>query len=520
MISYPDNSILVPAKLIYLDDERRPIDDDHVRSLAEEISETQLNSLPTVLDMREPGSYPEMREYYKLAFDFACYFLVAGAHRVCAMRDYLEEELIPVAVFSGPMFPSRKMQLEYSENNKRLDESWQTKVQGIAKIHQQLVREGRDRGDKWSLLATGGVLGLSKGNVSINVQLAEALKDKQSPLWMCDTATSAYNLLLKGSQDALVKEKMRRSKEQREAAIDPIVLAKERAPQLGMHPADFVEKIGTKSMPVTPATPAPTNHRVDLGLYHEDCRETMAKLQANYFDGIFTDPMYGVDARSISNRNHTFLNKFKQFQEKGMQFKEIELLMDCLPDFFRILKPNAWFCFYYDLEHHEKLYMACEAAGFKVQRWPQLWIKTHACRNDAARFNTTKNYEPIMVCRKGDALLQTAVPRSTFAASREACDFVKANKDHPFVKPYDAWKNIVEPRLLPGSIIYEPFAGRGSLLHYAYANGINVIASEQEEDHFHYLCNNVEQWQTNAKSTPTSASETSTDSSGTEELKK
>lgn len=509
MIKYPETQALIPFSQIWIDTERRIIDDDHVRALAEELDMNGLTHLPTVLDLTTPGSYPEIREYYKIPLEEPWYFLIAGAHRTMAMGNYLEMTSIPCSVHSGEFLPSQKMQLEYTENNLRLEENWKEKCLGMRRIHLQLVKENREKESKrWTARMTGDMFNVSKASVSMALSVAEALLDPKSPLHICDGIASAYNYILTAAKDELASELARRQRESKTATmaavLTPKTLIETRAEETGHTPAAYVEKIGTKQ-PTPPSGKFydKTIHRPDLGLFNEDCRDTLARLQSERFDGIFTDPMYGVDGANISVRNHTFINKFKKFQEDGKAFGEIKLLVECIPEFYRILKPNAWFCFFYDLEHHEKLQEICASAGFTVQRWPHIWLKTHACRNDAARFNSTKNYEPVMICRKGNAVLREALPRSIYPSSRNECDFVKANVDHPFVKPYKAWEDIIKPRALEGSTFYEPFAGRGSLLNYAYANNHQVVASELDPIHFAYLCSNVEKWQTPVTSTPT-----------------
>lgn len=502
-INYPSTQLLIPVQLIFLDADRREIDDDHVRRLAEDIDCIGLNSLPTVLDIRDRKKYKHIIEHYKVPKGFD-YFLVTGAHRFTALSTYLEQTEIPCAIHDGEYKISRKMQVEWTENNTRLDEPWQERCLRLLKIHRQVTSEKRILENKrWTALATGGILGLSRAHTSTMLKVAEELEDKNSPCWACETLSSAYNLILKEAEGDAVKELNRRKREQRMASVTPEALAELRAPEKGMTKPAYMEKIGSKPSEDRVIAP-PVLHRPDLGLFCEDCQLTMPRLQSNFFDAIITDPMYGIDAKVISkDRNAAFLTKFKAIQKDNDPIDEIALLISCMPEFYRILKENSWFVFFYDFKHHEKLLAATRLAGFKTQEWPMIWIKTHPCSNQAPKFNTTKNFEPVMVCRKGNATLLDQIPRSTFVASRNDCDFVKENSDHPFVKPYLAWDALFAKRIHPGAKLYEPFAGRGSLLNWAYRNGMNVVASENVEDHFAYLVRNVTQWQADATSSQT-----------------
>ena len=105
------------------------------------------------------------------------------------------------------------------------------------------------------------------------------------------------------------------------------------------------------------------------------------------------------------------------------------------------------------------MYHCAIDAGFSVQRWPITWVKTSACINQAAQYNTTKDTEIAIICRKAGATLAKNPQTSVITAARdELCEAV----GHPFAKPFEVWKFLTEAVSIEGQHILEPFMGRGS----------------------------------------------------------
>ena len=137
------------------------------------------------------------------------------------------------------------------------------------------------------------------------------------------------------------------------------------------------------------------------------------------------------------------------------------------------------------------MYNLATEAGFRVQRWPLVWIKTHPCINQANRYNFTKNIEFAMVCRKPTAVLAKGAPTCVVEASN-----MDARKEfnHPFVKPYAIWAFIAEHVSTEGQLILEPFAGRGSGVISLLKMKRQVVGVEINEAHYNALLENVKKY--------------------------
>ena len=129
-------------------------------------------------------------------------------------------------------------------------------------------------------------------------------------------------------------------------------------------------------------------------------------------------------------------------------------------------------------------------AGFKVQRWPLIWFKSHPCINNAAQYNFTKDFEVALVCRKGNATLikpqQTSVITANGAVERKMYR-------NPFAKPFEVWKWLFEAVALPGQTVGDFFAGEGSMPRAAINCGLRPIVVEKSDKHYPALIENVKE---------------------------
>ena len=73
------------------------------------------------------------------------------------------------------------------------------------------------------------------------------------------------------------------------------------------------------------------------------------------------------------------------------------------------------------------------------------------------------------------------------AARDELCDLLR----HPFAKPFEIWKFLVEAVSIEGQLILEPFAGHGSGVLSFLRLKRNVVGVELNEAHYNALLENI-----------------------------
>src|SRR5439155_11365606 len=108
--------------------------------------------------------------------------------------------------------------------------------------------------------------------------------------------------------------------------------------------------------------------------------------------------------------------------------------------------------------------------------------------NQCVAYNTTKDYELVIVARKKGSVLAKQPNTSIVSCGRdELCNEI----GHPFAKPFDAWRFLVECVSIQGQVILEPFAGRGSGVISMLKLDRNVYAVELDASHYNALLENV-----------------------------
>ena len=82
-------------------------------------------------------------------------------------------------------------------------------------------------------------------------------------------------------------------------------------------------------------------------------------------------------------------------------FENMTLLSKFFPAAYKVTREKAFVVVFGDLMQWQYMYDLAVKSGFAVQRWPIIWRKVNqSVMNNCAMYNTTKDYEIILVCRK------------------------------------------------------------------------------------------------------------------------
>lgn len=207
-----------------------------------------------------------------------------------------------------------------------------------------------------------------------------------------------------------------------------------------------------------------------------DSLDYMAGLTGPTFDHIVTDPDYGVSVERLEAGVDTQFGVHQDTVQASLYdtFRFIELA-------FRIISDKGFLVFWYDLDHHEKFQNHAIKCGFRVQRWPLIWIKTDYRANASPQSNFCKNIEYAMVCRKPGAVLSRAQMSSVYSAPSAG---VQKDMGHPFAKPVEVSKWIYSAIAIKGQTVYDPFMGSGALSIAAIEWGLKPSGSEINVDNY------------------------------------
>lgn len=206
------------------------------------------------------------------------------------------------------------------------------------------------------------------------------------------------------------------------------------------------------------------------------------------FDHIICDPDFAISKERLD----VGVNNVPGKMETGIAQKSIEGSLADLQRFLHCAFNSVrnYCIFFYDLDHHEKCQQMAIVAGFKVQRWPIVWIKPGHQSNAAPQHNFTKNVEWAMVCRKDGATLATPGPATAIVLPKGN---VEATFGHPFAKPIDLWTRIYSAVCRPGQTTFDPFGGAMSSVVAAIRFGLQPSAMELQEQHFNRGLLNVQE---------------------------
>lgn len=406
--------------------------------------------------------------------------LVAGGRRLSAMRS-LGWTSVPVTFLDE--LPDHKLrELELEENIRRKEMTWQERVLSIDEIHKLRQRDAHLTGEEWGNAQTGELLGVSDASVSYATTIARLLRKGDKDITKAEGLTHALRVLVQRREAeamaALVTSTLLSTPKASTSVLPDEALTVVAATQGGTldetRDADKVDNTSGISVPLS------------HWLHRADALTHIASLGSASIDHIVTDPPYAIDMDMLEQQN-TGMDVSSVRAEHSID-ANLKVLQAFISEAYRVLKDKSFFCMWYDIAHHEKIVHWATKAGFRVQRWPFVWAKTHSCLNQAAQYNFTKATEVCLIARKGNATLVTPQAVNYILEDNHEAQLMF---DHPFAKPHNVWATLIEAVSIKGQTIFDPFAGHGSCPCAAIELGRRPYACELNAEHFTSLQHHV-----------------------------
>lgn len=402
-------------------------------------------------------------------------------------------------------------ELELIENVQRHNFSWQEEVIAVARIHQIRVNQKAVDRSAWTQLQTGRLLGKSRASVSYCLDLAKHLRDESSPIWKCSGVVEAMQYLAKLQHDAASVMLAEQVKAKASTIPTNVVPSEASAAELAQFVQKFdptvfnsaanitapVDEYGPPSTPAESASIVSDNQKL-IGeamevatriVHHMDCLDFFKLLGKESVDHVITDPPYAIDMNMLAQSTQGQAN-IDRIEDTHDVVQNMEDFPKWLQGCWDILRPKGfcvWFC---DQMQWQYLYDHATRIGFKVQRWPFVWVKTSSCINQRAEYNFTKATEIAMVMRKGDGRLTSAQGTNYWLGGNTPEDKA-AGVNHPFIKPEALWNTLLKALALPGCTIAEPFSGVGSGTRAMLRSGYMPVTCEKDAAHYAQQVNNV-----------------------------
>lgn len=353
--------------------------------------------------------------------------LVSGERRLRAIKDLHElgesfrfdGQIIPFGfvptVSLGELDEIRREEAELEENIRRVNLSWQEHSKATARLADLRARQANTRGAPAPSVASvalevrGSAEGLHHEATRREILIARHLDDPE--ISKAKSLDEGWKLLKR-------KEEIQKRE----------ILA-----------AEVGRTYGTG-----------TEHQ----LIHTDALQWMKECEANQFDVICTDPIYGIGADEFGDSGgHTQGAHFYDDSYQTWQ-THIRILAD---EGFRITKAQAHLYAFCDITRFEEFKAVLEAAGWKPFRTPIIWHKPNGNRLPWIDSGPQRKYELILYAKKGDKPVTRIYPDLVTYPADE-------NLGHNAQKPVGLYVDLLRRSIAPGDRLLDPFAGSGVIL--------------------------------------------------------
>lgn len=354
--------------------------------------------------------------------------LIAGHRRLLATK-LLGRPTIE-ASYLEDLDPLTRKIIEYDENRRRANLSWQEDAKAIAEIHDLRMKMDSD----WTLQKTADELNVSIGKVHENIQLANAIgadtfipDDGVKKILNRPTRIGALITLKREKEAALLAELARR-----QAAL-------------------------------------PENNNDEGRVICEDARVALDLLDADSIDLVITDPPWLIDVGQTS--------QVAKLKAMGYSDMNDDAVVECFKKLCRVMKPGRHlYCFVSadDLQlWHDRLH----AGGFKTRSRPLIWIKDgwHGISDPYRRFMT--GYDAIIWGFKPD---DQGDYRNFIQPVKEIASYAPPSSWHPAAKPSPLLRTWIEASSLENEMVLDPFCGSGTTLIAALHAGRRFIGIEED----------------------------------------
>lgn len=408
--------------------------------------------------------------------------LLAGGRRLSKLQELGHTKVYhgvtstpdkPGFVYSTELPEDVQREIELYENICRKQMVWQERVLAIAEIHEIKKRRASLDSEHWGQAETGAEVGLTYSSVSYALKVAERLRadpEQEGRFWRCLGLTEALRLLVEERED----EAKRKVAELTAKSI-PVALNKSNEqPEISI--VESLEKGENVQVPLSRM------------LLHGNMEDLCERVGPEFADHIITDWPYAIDMDFLDQQGPASKGMTMNIGRVRDEHDHVENLANYpqwLKWMYFILKPKGFCVVWYDNVHWNLIRTIAEQCGFRVQRWPLVWIKTSPCLNRMANKNWTKATEFAIVLSKSNATLVKPQTTNWWAGPRAD------TTSNPFAKPRGLWQWILSGFALQGDVIVDPFMGEASSLCAAIDFGCRVIGMEVKEDHYNSGVSNV-----------------------------
>lgn len=294
------------------------------------------------------------------------YKLIAGERRLTT-AIFLNLSGIPARLFSELSELDREL-IEFEENVKRQDLTWQERAEASMRIHRIYSLQAEAAGkEEWTETESANAAGLHAGHFMNSIAAAEALAKGDKSIAECTTLSAAVTIL------------QRRRERAAQAFVASVLETEEE-----IAPTQSVEVQGTSSLDLASINedevdhvelPAPVAVKVEpeFLIRQADMVETLANWNGRRFNFLHCDLPYGVPLNGMANQG--------AFEGGGYDSNPdiyFELLSALATSWDKFMLPQSHIMFWISMEFYEETleFFRKNLPWLTMQASPLIWGKT------------------------------------------------------------------------------------------------------------------------------------------------
>ena len=335
--------------------------------------------------------------------------------------------------------PRRIKEIELEENIKRVDLTWQERVDAVDAFHllQQEFHPpsaGRVTGGH-TIADTAEALDKSVGLVAEDLELAAFMQLEE--VRGAKNKTEAKKIVKR------IKEDYERAKMLKEVQAKA---TREAYEERGEEPPR--EEEGPTTGPTLEELVELFMPRILTGRMEEELQE----FEDNTFQIVIFDPPWGQELDSVGEHGGEKV-LFNDSHDSFARNLEGQLRL-----LYQKMAEHSHLYLFFGIVDHEFVYHILEKVGFQVNRIPIIWHKQGAHRTREPERWPGRSYEPIAFARKGNKrLVRLGAPDVIITPAPSPA----IKQSHPSAKHPDVMLDLLKRSAFPGDRVLDPMAGSG-----------------------------------------------------------
>lgn len=377
------------------------------------------------------------------------YRLVAGERRLRAFK-YLcvaqpEYNTIPARLTTSLNEDERRI-LELSENLQREDLYWQDEATSILEYYELRSAQWRAEYDEdYTFARMSGEIQRSDTVCMRTISVAKAIKAGDKRVLACDSIRSASAAIQRDVSRAIENEILTFGEIEHTIA-KPIIV----------EPEDL-------SITLDDLEPGPQQQHAVI---QQDFREFAETYTGPPFNFVHCDFPFEI---GLDGSDQFKTDRFISYDDTSKQWLSlIEALVVARAR--NVISASAHMLFWFPMSRHQETFAALEAAEFKVNTYPLIWVKSDKVGivPDAARY-PRRIYETAFLCSIGDRKIIKALCNASMQPSQ------KHSALHASYKPHAVLREWFPMFIDDSSSVLDPTCGSGSALAVALELGAKLV---------------------------------------------